>query len=116
VASHDAHVHTRLNEALGISAPRYLFEGCDSLIQLLKAELAQHNVPTPDRGRTIASTLRTMWFDNITFPSAPPSPALWRPRQRLRQPYCISRGLAPTSRSRIRLGANASHHGLFVNR
>ncbi|HMJ86950.1 MAG TPA: hypothetical protein VK504_27415 [Vicinamibacterales bacterium] len=45
VASHEYNVHTRLNEALGIIEPSYLLEGCDSLLRLLKTELARHESP-----------------------------------------------------------------------
>lgn len=44
--AHDYHLQTELNRLLGMK-PNYMFEACDSLLKIVKDELARHGVPSP---------------------------------------------------------------------
>jgi hypothetical protein len=39
---HDLELHNRLNRFLGIEPAKYVYEACDSLLKLVKDELARH--------------------------------------------------------------------------
>ena len=39
---HDAHLHMDLNKLLGMEPPSYQFQACDSLLKMVKDELARH--------------------------------------------------------------------------
>lgn len=41
---HDVHLHLALNKLLGMDPPSYLFQACDSLLKVVKDELARHGV------------------------------------------------------------------------
>jgi hypothetical protein len=48
---HDAHLHMALNNYFGMSPPSYLYQACDSLLKLVKDELARHGItelPPPE--------------------------------------------------------------------
>jgi hypothetical protein len=47
----NTHVHMELNRLFGMDPPTYVFQACDSLLEMVKAELARHgvvNAPSPD--------------------------------------------------------------------
>jgi len=44
---HDTHLHMELNKLFGMDPPSYLFQACDSLIKMVKDELARHGISEP---------------------------------------------------------------------
>ena len=41
---HDPHLHQELNKLFGMEPPTYLYQACDSLLQMLKDKLARHGI------------------------------------------------------------------------
>jgi hypothetical protein len=41
---HDVRLQAELNRLLGMEPPKYVFQGCDSLLKMLKDELARHGI------------------------------------------------------------------------
>jgi hypothetical protein len=41
---HNPHLHMNLNELFGMEPPTYLFQACDSLLKMVKDELARHGI------------------------------------------------------------------------
>jgi hypothetical protein len=41
---HDGILHGKLNELFGKAPPRYVYEACDELLNMLKRELARHGI------------------------------------------------------------------------
>jgi hypothetical protein len=57
---HDGILHGKLNELFG-APPRYVYEACDELLDMLKRELAQHGiaeVPETQEGQETATAAR----------------------------------------------------------
>lgn len=51
--SHNHHLHMELNKLFGMEPPTYMFQACDSLLKMMKEELARHGIaesslPSPD--------------------------------------------------------------------
>ena len=49
---HDTHLHMELNKLFGMEPPSYVYQACDSLLKLVKDELARHGIaelpPSPE--------------------------------------------------------------------
>lgn len=41
---HDSNLHAHLNQLFGMEPPTYLYQACDSLLQIVKCELARHGI------------------------------------------------------------------------
>jgi hypothetical protein len=46
---HDTHLHMELNRLFGMEPPTYVFQACDSLLSMVKDELARHGITEPER-------------------------------------------------------------------
>jgi hypothetical protein len=44
---HDTHLHMELNKLFGMDPPSYVFQACDSLLKIVKDELARHGISEP---------------------------------------------------------------------
>jgi hypothetical protein len=45
--AHDPHLHNELNKLFGVEDKHYLYEACDSLLDIVKKELARHGIIDP---------------------------------------------------------------------
>jgi hypothetical protein len=41
---HDISLHQKLNALFGMQPPKYAYQACDSLLEMIKHELAQHGI------------------------------------------------------------------------
>jgi hypothetical protein len=52
---HDTHLHMELNKRFELEPPTYVFQACDSLLKIVKDELARHGIVDPPLSHPYAS-------------------------------------------------------------